>query len=172
MTTTAHARGTAARPMSDADFSRLSEFIREHCGIKMPLVKKIMLEARLQKRLRSLGIASFREYFNHLVAAPEGVGELVHMIDCVTTNKTDFFREPVHFSYLAETVLPEFLRTGGACERPFAVWSAGCSTGEEPYTLAMLLNEVDPRGRDREPGQPDRIGARVRRDVHFQRILR
>ncbi len=130
-----------ARPMTDADFTRLSGFIREHCGIKMPPVKKIMLEARLQKRLRSLGISSFREYFNHLVGAPEGVGELVHMIDCVTTNKTDFFREPVHFSHLTETVLPEFLRTGGAGGRPFAVWSAGCSSGEEPYTLAMVLSE-------------------------------
>jgi chemotaxis protein methyltransferase CheR len=141
MMTAAHAQGTAARPMSDADFSRLSEFIREHCGIKMPPVKKIMLEARLQKRLRRLGISSFREYFNHLAAGPEGVGELVHMIDCVTTNKTDFFREPVHFSYLAESALPEFLQAGGAGGSPFTVWSAGCSSGEEPYTLAMVLSE-------------------------------
>jgi chemotaxis protein methyltransferase CheR len=141
MTTNVEAHERATRPMSAAEFNRLSGFIREHCGIKMPPIKKIMLEARLQKRLRSLGLSSFREYFDHLVAVPEGVGELVHMIDCVTTNKTDFFREPVHFSCLVETVLPEFLRTEGSDGKPFAVWSAGCSSGEEPYTLAMVLSE-------------------------------
>lgn len=141
MMTATHAPGAPARPMSDSDFLRLSEFIRRHCGIKMPPVKKIMLEARLQKRLRSLGISSFREYFDHLAGDPDGAGEIVHMIDCVTTNKTDFFREPLHFGYLSETVLPEFLRAEGAAGRPFAAWSAGCSSGEEPYTLAMVLSE-------------------------------
>ncbi|HUI67892.1 MAG TPA: protein-glutamate O-methyltransferase CheR [Nitrospirota bacterium] len=125
--------------MSDREFLLLSEFIHRQCGIKLPPVKKSMLEARLQKRLRSLGITSFREYFELLFESPAGKEELVHMIDSVTTNKTDFFREPVHFSYLAENILPEFMRTegGGA----FMVWSAGCSSGEEPYTLAMVLNE-------------------------------
>jgi chemotaxis protein methyltransferase CheR len=128
-----------AKPMSDREFILLRECIHTQCGIKMPPVKKIMLEARLQKRLRSLGITSFREYFEYLFESSAGKEELVHMIDSVTTNKTDFFREPAHFSYLTENVLPEFMRTDG--ERAFIVWSAGCSSGEEPYTLAMVLSE-------------------------------
>jgi chemotaxis protein methyltransferase CheR len=135
-----------AKPMSDKDFMRLREFIHSRCGIKMPPPKKIMLEARLQKRLRSLGITSFREYFEYLFESPAGKEEVVHMIDSVTTNKTDFFREPAHFSYLAENILQEFMRTEGG--KAFMVWSAGCSSGEEPYTLAMVLNKF----REEHPG--------------------
>ncbi len=135
-----------AKPMSDREFLLLSDFIHSQCGIKMPLVKKIMLEARLRKRLRSLGKTSFREYFEHLFESPAGKDELVHMIDAVTTNKTDFFREPAHFSYLAENILPEFIRTNGG--RAFLIWSAGCSSGEEPYTLSMVLSEF----REEHPG--------------------
>ena len=132
----------AVRAMSPREFDRLSEFIIDHCGIKMPPAKKIMLESRLQKRLRTLGMGSFKEYCEFLFDSPEGNGELVHMIDAVTTNKTDFFREPVHFQFLTETVLPEFLAESGFGNRKnFIVWSAGCSSGEEPYTLAMVLNE-------------------------------
>ncbi|MBS1128821.1 MAG: chemotaxis protein CheR, partial [Nitrospirae bacterium] len=113
------------------------------CGIKMPPSKKIMLEARLQKRLRALNIPTFKEYFA-LIRGEDGRGELVHMLNAVTTNKTDFFREPVHFQYLAKTILPEVLseKEGPKLrDRPFFLWSAGCSTGEEPYTLAMVLSE-------------------------------
>ncbi len=133
---------TQAKPMSQKDFRRLSEFIYSHCGIKMPPIKKIMLEARLQKRLRFLGISTFREYCDYLFDAKDGSGELVHMINAVTTNKTDFFREPGHFDFLAQTVLPEYARQCGTLyDKPFTVWSAGCSSGEEPYTLAMTLRE-------------------------------
>lgn len=129
--------------MTEAEFSRFSELIIGQCGIKMPPSKKIMLEARLQKRLRTLGISNFREYYDH-VFGEDGRDELIHMLDAVTTNKTDFFREPVHFQYLAQTILPEFMEerersTGSG--KPFVVWSAGCSTGEEPYTLAMVLSD-------------------------------
>jgi chemotaxis protein methyltransferase CheR len=129
-----------AKPMSGGEFARLSGFIHDHCGIKMPPVKKVMLEARLQKRLRSLGISSFGEYCDYLFASAEGEQEIVRMINAVTTNKTDFFREPVHFQYLTDAVLPDFFAAEGA-ERAFTVWSAGCSSGEEPYTLAMVLSE-------------------------------
>jgi len=129
--------------MTQAEFTRFSEFIIGQCGIKMPPSKKIMLEARLQKRLRALGIPTYGEYLKHVLG--EGSrDELVHMLDAVTTNKTDFFREPVHFQYLAQTVLPEALAERMHAKtpaRPFRVWSAGCSTGEEPYTLAMVLTE-------------------------------
>jgi len=125
--------------LSARDFGRLSRFIYDTCGIKMPEVKKTMLEARLQKRLRSLGMRSFTDYCDYLFA-PEGLDrELVQMLDMVTTNKTDFFREPDHFSYLTQTVLPDRLKRhqGGTV----SIWSAGCSSGEEPYTLAMVLSE-------------------------------
>ena len=132
---------TWAKPMTQGEFDRFSEFIIGQCGIKMPPSKKIMLEARLQKRLRTLAIPTFGEYLNH-VLGEDGRDELIHMLDAVTTNKTDFFREPVHFQYLSQVILPEFhqehSRPGG---RPFFLWSAGCSTGEEPYTLAMALSE-------------------------------
>jgi len=130
------------KAMTPKEFDRLSSFIMSHCGIKMPPVKKIMLESRLQKRLRNLGIPSFGEYCKFLFDSPDGAGELVHMIDAVTTNKTDFFREPGHFQFLAGTVLPQFLAENvNGARRKFAVWSAGCSSGEEPYTLAIVLNE-------------------------------
>src|SRR5690349_14791278 len=82
------------------DFTRLSSFIYDRCGIKMPPVKKTMLEARLQKRLRVIGCHSFTEYCDYLMS-PQGIErELITMIDLVTTNKTDFFREPDHFTHL------------------------------------------------------------------------
>ncbi len=128
--------------LTDREFEELGELIRAHSGIKMPAAKKPMLEARLLKRLRALGLASFREYCDVLVRSPGGAEELVHMIDAVTTHKTDFFREPVHFNYLTETVLPAYLECRGKWGYGrFALWSAGCSTGEEPYTLAIVLSE-------------------------------
>jgi chemotaxis protein methyltransferase CheR len=131
-----------AKTMTTGDFERLSRFIYTQCGIKMPPAKKTMLEARLQKRLRALSVPTFRDYCNMLFNSPDGTGEFVHMIDSVTTNKTDFFREPVHFTFLSDTILPEFVEDrGGAARAPFTVWSAGCSSGEEPYTLAIVLNE-------------------------------
>jgi len=131
-----------AKPMSLDDFERLSGFIQDQCGIKMPAGKKIMLEARLQKRLRLLGFTTFRQYCEHLFDESTGADEVVQMINAVTTNKTDFFREPQHFTILEETVLPEYVNApdwGPA--KVFRTWSAGCSTGEEPYTLAMVLGE-------------------------------
>lgn len=125
------------RRLSDRDFRRLSEFIHGELGIKMPPAKKTLLESRLQKRLRALGYGSFEEYCDFLFTAGVHGDELVHMIDLVTTNKTDFFRESHHFDFLTETVLPQFSKSGA----PMRIWSAGCSTGEEPYTLAMVLSE-------------------------------
>lgn len=128
--------------MSGAEFERLSAFIHAELGIKMPSAKKTLLESRLQKRLKTLSISSFSDYCEY-VFSPEGVSaELIHMIDLVTTNKTDFFREGHHFEYLSETALPELVSARGVgVKRPLRVWSAGCSSGEEPYTIAMVLNE-------------------------------
>jgi len=125
--------------MSEADFRRFSQFITAELGIKLPPAKKTMLEARLQKRLRALGLGSHREYCEFLFS-PKGMEqELAQLIDVVTTNTTHFFRESRHFEILAAKVIPDVLRRKGRGR--VAVWSAGCSTGEEPYTLAMVLSE-------------------------------
>ncbi|MFZ0930208.1 MAG: protein-glutamate O-methyltransferase [Syntrophobacteraceae bacterium] len=122
--------------MSEKVFRRLSGFIHGHCGIKMPPVKKQMLEGRLRKRLRALNVSSFESYCDYVFKTGAET-ELIHMIDAVTTNKTDFFREPAHFDYLLENILPELSRS----MEKISIWSAGCSSGEEPYTIAMILSE-------------------------------
>lgn len=131
-----------AAKLSEKDFMRLSHFIHGECGIKMPVPKKVMLEARLKKRLRTLGLESFEEYCEFLFSPAGMEQERCLMINVVTTNKTDFFREPRHFEYLVKEAVPELIRLCGAgTRRPLSIWSAGCSTGEEPYTLTMVLTE-------------------------------
>lgn len=140
--------------MSDRDFSRLSEFIEAKCGIKMPASKKTMLEARLQRRLCNLGLNSFSRYCDYLFSSQGMESEQGYMIDAVTTNQTGFFREPRHFDYLGQIALPGLIRAQGpATGKRLMVWSAGCSTGEEPYTLAMVLSEFY-REHARVSGEP------------------
>ena len=128
--------------LSNKDFTRLSRLIYEESGIKMPAAKKQMVEARLAKRLKSLGLLSFNAYCDYLFSSKGLEQELIGMIDLITTNKTDFFRESGHFDYLLQCVLPEWVQEHKVLSgRKLRVWSAGCSTGEEPYTLAMTLNE-------------------------------
>jgi len=124
--------------LSQADFDRLSTFIYNESGIKMPPVKRIMLQSRLQKRLKELNMATFKEYCDYVFSKEGMNNEIIHMLDVVSTNKTDFFREPVHFDFLTATVLPEFINLKRT-SKLFKVWSAGCSSGEEPYTIAMVL---------------------------------
>lgn len=134
--------GWSQARLGDAEFRRLAEFVQGHCGIQMPPSKRIMAESRLRKRLRALGMESFKDYCTHVFSS-QGNGERVQLLDAISTNKTEFFREPQHFEILVRTVLPELVRTVGAgVRRPLAVWSAGCSSGEEAYTLAMVLAEV------------------------------
>jgi chemotaxis protein methyltransferase CheR len=129
--------------MSEREFCRLSEFIYKTCGIKLPPAKRTMLEARLSKRLRALGMKGYDSYCDYLFSDSGMHEELVSMIDLVTTNKTEFFREAPHFEFLARKAIPDLIRRHGAgTQRPLFVWSAGCSTGEEPYTLAMVLSEL------------------------------
>jgi chemotaxis protein methyltransferase CheR len=127
--------------LSDEEFKRLSIFINTNFGIKMPPEKKTMLQSRLQKRLRDLNIASFKEYIDVVFTEKGESSELIHMIDVVTTNKTDFFREPAHFDYISKEALPAL-----AANRQIKVWSAGCSSGEEVYTIAMVLKEYMLKG--------------------------
>jgi len=128
--------------MPEKIFLRFSTFIQNELGIKMPDAKKTMLQARLQKRLRKLEMTSFEQYCAYVFSTRGMREELPHMIDVVTTNKTDFFREPQHFDYLTGVIVPEMIRTHDTGIRKKAmIWSAGCSSGEEVYTLAMVLNE-------------------------------
>jgi chemotaxis protein methyltransferase CheR len=125
--------------LTDSDFKRLSEFIYGNYGIKMPKEKRTMLEGRLMKRLRANQIKSFAEYCDYVFSDEGMEKELIHMINVVSTNKTDFFREPAHFEFLYETVLPEFKKKNKG--EPIKIWSSACSSGEEPYTIAMVINE-------------------------------
>lgn len=126
--------------LSRRDFDRLRELIYSQAGIKLSAEKKTMVEGRLRRRLRALNMESYGQYCAYLFGRKGMKEELVSLIDVVTTNKTDFFREPSHFDLLTQKTLPELVG-GRASGRPFFVWSAGCSSGEEPYTLAMVLSE-------------------------------
>lgn len=129
--------------LDDRSFQRLSTFIQGHAGIKLPPAKRVMLQSRLQKRLRALDMDSFAAYTDY-VLSPEGHRhELVYMLDAVSTNKTDFFRENVHFEYMRDQVLPEYYgRDGhGGIGNSLKVWSAGCSSGQEAYTIAIVIEE-------------------------------
>ena len=128
--------------LSDRDFRRLSEYIERELGIRMPDTKRVMLESRLQKRVRLLGLDGFPAYVDYVFSDEGSRHEILNMIDAVTTNKTDFFREADHFDFIERTLVPEAMVAGGG--RPLRFWSAGCSTGEEPYTIAMLLREILP----------------------------
>ncbi len=125
--------------LSTKDFEAFSQFIYSEFGIKMPPVKRIMLQGRLLKRIRNLNMNSYSEYKDYLFSKEGQKEEIFNFLNVVTTNKTDFFREPIHFDYLKGSVLPEFLSKQN--REPFKIWSAGCSSGEELYTLAITLNE-------------------------------
>jgi chemotaxis protein methyltransferase CheR len=122
------------------DYTRLCDLIYREAGIRLGAEKKIMLEVRIKKRLRALGLNSYAHYCDFLFGHEGMQVELEPLIDVVTTNKTDFFREPGHFDYLIEKAVPELIAHNGN-GKALTVWSAGCSTGEEPYTLAMVLSE-------------------------------
>lgn len=126
--------------ISARNYSRLRRLIYEQAGIALGSGRKTMLEVRIKRRLKALSISSYSQYCDYLFSRQGMNEELVRLIDVVTTNKTDFFREPRHFEFLTSRALPAIVSaTGGT--RPILVWSAGCSTGEEPYTLAMVLSE-------------------------------
>jgi chemotaxis protein methyltransferase CheR len=122
--------------LEEKEFIKLSRFIESEVGIKMPPAKKILIESRLQKRLKALSILNFKEYCDY-VFKEDSRHELIEMIDAITTNKTDFMREPAHFDFLVNTVLPEITRQ----KKSMKIWSAACSTGQEPYNLAMFMEE-------------------------------
>lgn len=121
--------------ITDQEFARFQALIYKIAGIQLSDAKKVLVVGRLSRRLKHYGMASFNQYYQ-LVTSPQDRGELQTMVDLLTTNETYFFREPKHFEFLSQELLPQ-VRSG----MPYAVWSAACSSGEEPYTLAMVLAE-------------------------------
>jgi chemotaxis protein methyltransferase CheR len=133
-------------PMSDADFRRIAERAQSRLGIELRGHKQHMIRARLSRRLRALGLASFGAYLD-LLDRPEGAGEEQHFANAITTNLTAFFRENHHFDHFERNVLGH---DEGHPVRRLRVWSAGCSTGEEAYSIAMVVRQTlaDTSGRD------------------------
>jgi chemotaxis protein methyltransferase CheR len=125
--------------LSEKDFSDFSSFIYSEFGIKMLPIKRVMLQGRLLKRIRELNMKSFSEYKNYFFSQEGQRKEILQFLNVVTTNKTDFFREPVHFNFLNDVVLPE--KKQQRATDVFKIWSAGCSSGEEPYTISIVLND-------------------------------
>ncbi len=124
---------------TDRDFSQIRQLVSRHTGISLSDAKRDMVYSRLARRLRHLGIDNFKQYCQ-LLEADERTDELAHFTNAVTTNLTSFYRESHHFDYLGSELLPELLRVNSAAKR-LRIWSAGCSTGEEPYSIAITLLE-------------------------------
>ena len=125
----------------DSDFQRIRELVKELTGINLSEQKRDMVYSRLARRIRDVGLGSFADYLDLLGQAEND--EIGNFVNAITTNLTSFFREQHHFDYLAKTVIP-YLCQQRQHERRIRVWSAGCSTGEEPYSLAMTFAEHMP----------------------------
>ena len=129
--------------MEPREFKLFRALIQQHTGIWLRDSKNIMLAARLSRRLRHLGLNGFAQYYEYIQHAHDKSAEIVQLINSVTTNKTSFFREQHHFTYLANQVVPEKMASaqhGGG--KSIRIWSAACSTGEEPYSIAITLLEA------------------------------
>ena len=128
--------------ISDELFLKLGNLITERFGIKMPPDKKIMFQSRMQRRLLELEINSFDEYAKMILNANIDSPELSVLADYISTNKTDFFRENDHFEFITDQIIPEFLNAKFSFNEPkLKIWSAGCSNGQEPYSIAITLEE-------------------------------
>ncbi|WP_205631193.1 CheR family methyltransferase [Candidatus Terasakiella magnetica] len=129
-------------PFSDSDFATLSDLIHMRTGIIMKEHKKNMVYSRLARRLRALNIQSFSDYL-HYLAGSKGDQEIGYLINAITTNLTKFFRENHHFEHLENQVFPEAIHNIKAGrQKRIRVWSAGCSSGEEPYSISMVLDKA------------------------------
>ncbi len=120
--------------LNDKQFNKVSQMVYRFSGINLKAGKEALVRARLMKRVRALRMASIDAYMKH-IESEEGVGELISMIDAMTTNKTGFFREAEHFNFLREKILPEIKGP------KMRFWSAACSSGEEPFSLAITLQD-------------------------------
>jgi len=131
-----------ADSISEHDYLRLRHLIATECGIALAPGKRTMLETRLHRRARAVGLESLSAYCRYIETVDGRAREWPHFVDAITTHKTDFFREPAHFDYLVSYAIPELAEFCGAgFRKPLLVWSAASSSGEEPYTIAMVMNE-------------------------------
>ena len=128
--------------ISDSEFANLRTLVYELTGIKLSDAKRQMLKSRLSRRLRATNLDTFSAYYELLCDQKPDGPEITEFINAVTTNKTDFFREPHHFDFITNTLIPEIEKRTPYGARRLNVWHAGCSTGEEPYTLSMTLHEA------------------------------
>jgi len=128
--------------MTEADFRAIAGLLRDEAGIVLNANKRELVFGRLNRRLRVLGLRDFGAYCAYL-KGPEGAVERIEMVNALTTNLTSFFREPHHFSYLADPVLSGLVQNAAAgAPARVRIWSAACSSGEEPYSIAMVLNKA------------------------------
>lgn len=127
-------------PLSDAAYRTLSDLVHHHSRIRVGHERQPMLANRLRRRLGELGLASFDDYCD-LLRSNRDPGEIEHLVDLVATNHTFFFREVDHFEFLRDQVLPGFARTLPRRGIPLRLWSAACSTGEEPYSMGVIVSE-------------------------------
>jgi chemotaxis protein methyltransferase CheR len=132
----------APPPLSDAELNAIADLVYRRSGITLHDGKRALITARLQKRLKAGGFRSFSAYLRFVESDASGQ-ELVALLDAIATNHTSFFREPQHFAFLRERIVPEWQAAAGE-RRPFEIWSAACSTGEEPYSLIITLMEALP----------------------------
>ncbi|HHQ14253.1 MAG TPA: chemotaxis protein CheR [Chromatiales bacterium] len=132
-------------PLDDKEYQELRELILEITGIQLADNKQAMMRRRLSRRLQELGLDNFSEYCEFLRSG--NPDEREQFANAVTTNLTAFFRENHHFEYLASSLLPELIEEAHRTGKKIRIWSAGCSTGEEPYSIAMLINELCPAPR-------------------------
>jgi len=129
-------RDDTLRPLTAVEFQRIRDLVYQRCGLDLRAGKEQLVSARLGKKIRAAKFRSFQEYFQHVL--DDRTGEAItEMIDALTTNYTHFFREPSHFDFLRQTILPALRRRDSG-----TIWSAACATGEEPYSIAMCLQDA------------------------------
>jgi chemotaxis protein methyltransferase CheR len=135
----------AVRPVTDKEFGLFQKLIYEKAGIYLAAPKRALVDSRLAKRIRELGLDSFTAYYHHVAEDRDGT-ELIQLLDRISTNETHFFREPRQFEFLGNRIVADWTAeaAAGMRSRRIFVWSAGCSTGEEPYSLAMVLQDHFP----------------------------
>ena len=129
--------------LTGKEFALFRDLIYKVAGISLSESKKHLVQSRLQKRLRHYEMTRYQDYFNLVAGLDANSPEMIELVNCITTNKTSFFREPHHFEYVTQTILPRIQHQAGrGGARRLRVWHAGCSTGEEPYTLAIALADA------------------------------
>ena len=130
--------------LSDAEYKEIAAFVHKTAGINLMDGKKELMRTRLSKRIRFLQLRNFKDYFKHVISDQTGE-ELIFLLDALATNLTSFFRESQHFQFMAQRFLPELEeRLRNKNSRRLRIWSAACSSGEEPYTIGMVVLEKSP----------------------------